>query len=147
MDGADVLAEHADEEQLNRAEEVDPDDEGREPEVECVPPCQLQDEVDQGYREGQDREGEPSHRRDAQRHLGVVRDAQHGRVVEAEEVVLRLAPRPRRLHVVDHGPLVPEIADETAEVRVLLLRAAELLDDLAVVETEPGEVLHKLHVR
>ena len=52
----------------------------------------------------------------------------------------------RRLHVVDLGPLVPEIADEPPEVGVLLVRAPELLDDLPVVQTEPREVVDELHV-
>jgi hypothetical protein len=76
----------------------------------------------------------------------VIGDAKHRHVVQAEEVVLGAASRAGRLHVVDLGTRIPEIADKTSEVRVLLVRAAELLDDFPVVETEPREVLDKLNV-
>ena len=60
---------------------------------------------------------------------------------------LVLPLRPGWLDVLDLGPLVSEVADEAAEIRVLLVGAPELLDDLAVVEAESREVVDELDVR
>jgi hypothetical protein len=146
VDRPDVLAEHSDEEELHCAEEVDADQQGRESELELVPEQELGDQVAHGHEQADDRDGETGHRREAERHLGVIGDAQHRHVVEAEEVVLRAAAVASRLHIRDLGPLVPEVADETAEIRVLLVRVPHQFDHVAVVEPESREVLDEFHI-
>ena len=63
----------------------------------------------------------------------MARDAEHRHVVKAEEVVLGLAANPGWLVVVDDRHLIAEVADQTAEIGVLLLGQPELLDDFTVI--------------
>ena len=51
------------------------------------------------------------------------------------------------LNVGDFRPVVAEVADKPAEVRILLIGGAELLDDLPIVEAEAGEVPNQRHFR
>ena len=146
VDRPNVLTEEANEEELHCAEEVDPDDQRGEPEVERVPPDQLQREVDDRDEQGQDREREPGHRGEAQGNLRVAGDAQHRHVVQREEVVLGDALVSGWLNVLDLGPRIPEVADQAPEVRVLLPRGSELLNDLAVIQPEARKVVHELDV-
>src|SRR5450756_330141 len=140
VNGSYVLAEDADEEELHATEEVHADHERRQAEVEGVPHGQLEDEVDHGHEQGDDRQSEAGHGRQPQRHLGVVGDPQHGHIVERVEVVLGDAAAPRRLRIWDLDARIAEVADEAAEVGVRVVDLSELVHHHAVVQTEAGEV-------
>ena len=89
MDRADVLAEHPDEEELNCTEEVDSDQERRQAKLKLVPEHELGDEVPDRDEQADYGDGESRHRGEAERHLGVIGDTQHGDVVQGEEIILR----------------------------------------------------------
>ena len=146
LDRADVLAEDADEQELHAAEEVDADEQRRQAKVERLPEHELQHEVDERDPQGQDREEKAGHHGQAQRYLGVVRDAEHGEVVQRVEVVLGDAVLALLLHVGDLDVLVAEVGDEPAEVRVRVVDLAQLVDHDPIVEAVAGEVLDERHV-
>ncbi len=115
--------------------------------MQLIPERELRNQVAEGDDQAEHGDGKACHGRKAEGHLRVIRDAQHRDVVETEKIVARVALGASWLVVSDFGTGVSEVADEAAEVRVLLVGSPELLDDFAIVQAEPGEIVDELHVR
>ena len=81
---------------------------------------------------------------EAERHLGVVDDAQHADVVEGVPVVLGDAELAGGLVVEELDGGQADLGDHAAEVGVGVVEGADEVDDLAVVEAEAGVVLDGL---
>src|SRR5829696_280914 len=86
-DRPDVLADDADEEELDRRDEEEADEDWGEAELELVPEQNLGYEIADGdeHREGSHREAD--HRRQSERHLRMMHDAEKCDVIEREEVL------------------------------------------------------------
>ena len=82
----------------------------------------------------------------AQRHLGIGRQAEHGVFEQDEEIVARLAVLARGLIVFDQGLVEADFRHQPAEIGIGLVQAAKNLDDRPVVETESHEMLDLLNM-
>src|ERR1051325_7086900 len=80
VDGADVLAEHADEQQLDRGEKEQANDHRGHADAEILPEQQLINEEPNGHQQAEDGACKTDHSRQAQRDFGKAGDAEHGHV-------------------------------------------------------------------
>ncbi len=120
---------------------------GARPKLNSVPEEQLGDEIPQREQEAQRRHPEPQHRRQPERDLRVIDDAEHGKVVQGIEVVARDPPLPERLAIRHRRRLIAQLPHQPAKVRVGIVELPELLDHHPVVQPEPGRLPHDLDVR
>src|SRR4051812_12032821 len=117
MDRPDVFAQYPDEEELNGTEEVNPDQQRGEAELELVPEHQLRHEVPDSHEQAYDRNHEAGHGCEPKRDLRMIGDPEHRHVIQTEEVVLRPTAAAGRLKIRDFSALIAEVADEATEVR------------------------------
>ena len=141
VDGADVFAHDAEEDELERSGEEDSDEHGSEAEAEGLPEEHLEDEVDAGDDKGKRSTRESGKGSEAQRNSGVINDAKHSNVVEGVEVVLGKAALAGGLVVGDFFVGKTDFGDHAAEVWVRIAEGADEVYDFAIVEAEAGEVL------
>jgi hypothetical protein len=144
VDGADVLTEDAEEDELNGGSEEDADEKRCEAEGEGLPEGEFEKKIHAGDEEGDggtDKAGEGG---EAQGDAGVVDDAENPDVIEGVPVVFGDSMFALGLIVEDALDREADVGDHAAEVRVGVVEGADEVHDLAVVEAEAGEVLDGL---
>ena len=146
VDGQDVFAEQAEEDQLHGADEEDAGHEGCDADGERVPEQELHDEIIQRNQNAACREERADERCHAQARFRVRRERQHRRIVEREEIVVRVAGFALCLRVRDVLSLKSELRDDVAQKRHRVIEPTQHVDKALVVQPRPREVLDLLHV-
>src|SRR6185503_15790461 len=147
MDGADVLADDAEGDELDGTEEEESEDNGGDADAETTPENQLVNEVEHAGKKADEGRQKSSEDDETQGHLREIGNAQHGEVVEEIEAVAGNAALATLLVVVDPGDGEAEFSDDAAEVGIgVAIVVAYFLDDGAVVEAESGEMFEDLDV-
>ena len=147
MYGSHVLANDSQGDELDGAEEEEAEDHGSDADIEIGPEDQLVNQVEHTHQEADEGRDEANEDDEPEGHLGEIRDAQHGEVVEAVKVLAGDSPGAAVLVVVDLGDGKAELGDHSAEVGVGVAEVgSDLVHHGAVVETEAGEVGQDAHV-
>src|SRR3984885_5650987 len=126
---SDVLANHAEEHQLERRDEKYSDQHRREAHAEGRPEDELKNEVDQGNEERYAGTEETGKRRQAKRDLRMVNNSEHADVVEGIPVVLGDAELASRLVVEQLDCRKADVGDHPAKVRVGVVEGLDQFND------------------
>lgn len=148
VDVQDIFAQQSDEEQLKGAYHIDAQHDGRAAGAEAVPPDQLHDQIDQGDQQA-DAGGEKTHEGGkAKPHFRVGSDGQHGRIVQAVEVVFRLARPAFFLAIGDFDPVeaASVLRHDSPQKRAGIVQFPEEQDEASVIEAESREVFDEFRL-
>lgn len=148
VDVQDIFAQQSDEEQLKGAYHIDAQHDGRAAGAEAVPPDQLHDQIDQGDQQA-DAGGEKTHEGcKAKPHFRVGSDGQHGRIVQAVEVVFRLARPAFFLAIGDFDPVeaAPVLRHDSPQKGAGIVQFPEEQDEASVIEAESREVFDEFRL-
>lgn len=147
VDGADVFADDAEGDELDGAEEKESKDHRSDPDIEVGPEDQLVDEIKHSNQEAEKCRNEAGKDNKAQRHLGKIRDAQHGEVIEGIEVLAGDAAGAAVLVIVNCHHRKAQFGDHSAKIRVRIAKiGANFVDYGAIVEPKSSEMGHNSHI-
>src|ERR1022692_696245 len=145
MDGADVFADNAHKKHLQGEKEKDTDHQWGDTDREFIPKNQLVHQVGERYQNRHHSADESGKGHQAQGHLGEVGDGKHGHIVKGKKIVLRDSPFAPGLMVGNIEVREASLRNHAAKIRVGIVELFDDVYDLAIIETESGEILISFH--
>lgn len=147
MNGANVLADDAQCDELNGSQEEKAENQRSNAYRKAVPEHEFVGQIEDTHDKAYECRNEAAEDYQAQRDLGEVGNAEHGQVVEGIEVVFRDSALTAFLIVEDFSVGKPEFSNHAPKEWVRIAEvSADLLNHVSIVEPEASEVLQDLNI-